>query len=209
MRLREFYKVGVLQTISSFVFSIKPEIYSIDIYLLKNNRYINDLYPIDKKFYIQKLTVDDSDRLKAFYKNYRHILPRLKDNAWVGLAVIDSNNSKIAYISWIIIKNIPFINDFGIFLSENQFMVRHGYCDPEYRHQGLHTRMEQERLNYCYNHGANQVYVHVASKNKAGIRSLKENRFEFYKKSYVIHISRFGVYRRLLSFIKNPFKKIL
>lgn len=209
MGLRDFLKAGVTKEIVSYFYSIKPEIYSIDIYLLKDNRLIRDLHPIDKKFYIKELKVNDTERLKAFYKNSKHLLPRLHDDAWVGLAVVDSTNDKIAYVSWIINKNIQFINDFGIFLSENQFMVRHGFCAPEYRHQGLHTRMEQERLNYCYKNGADQVYVHIASKNKAGIRSLTENRFEFYKKSYVIHIGRFGIYRRLSSFIKNPFKKVL
>ncbi len=34
-------------------------------------------------------------------------------------------------------------------MKKNQFMVRHGFCALEYRHQGLHTRMEQERINYC------------------------------------------------------------
>jgi len=209
MRLRDFLKGGLLKEIVYYFYSIIPEIYSIDIYLLKDNRLIKDLHPIDKKFYVKGLTINDSERLKSFYKNSKHILPRLHDDAWVGLAVVDSTNNKIAYVSWVINKNIQFINDFGISLSENQFMVRHGFCAPEYRHQGLHTRMEQERLNYCYKNGADQVYVHKASKNKSGKRSLMENRFEFYKKSYVIRIGRFGIYRRLLSFIRNPFEKIL
>ena len=209
MRLRDFLKGGLLKEIVYYFYSIIPEIYSIDIYLLKDNRLIKDLHPIDKKFYVKGLTINDSERLKSFYKNSKHILPRLHDDAWVGLAVVDSTNNKIAYVSWVINKNIQFINDFGISLSENQFMVRHGFCAPEYRHQGLHTRMEQERFNYCYKNGADQVYVHIASKNKSGKRSLMENRFEFYKKSYVIRIGRFGIYRRLLSFIRNPFEKIL
>jgi len=191
------------------VFSLKPDIHAVNIYILKDNTPIVNLHPIDEKYAIRQLTIDDSEKLKGFYRNYKHILPRLKKKAWVGLAVVDTTNDAIAYVSWVIRENIQFINDFNITMSDNQFMVIHGFCDPKYRHQGLHTRMEQERLNYCFRNGAEEIWVHIASKNERGIATLINAGYKFHSKSRIIRIPIFGIHRRLKSALKNPFKKMI
>jgi len=184
-----------------------PVVYSVNIYLLKYRAHIKDLVEIDKKFIIRELTIKDTESLKRFYPNAKSIIPRLYNPAWVGLAVLDSTNGSIAYVSWVIKDNIRFINDFKIDLADNQFMVIHGYCAPEYRHQKLHTRMEQERLNYCFNNGAREIYVHIASKNSVGIATLISSGYEFLKKDRVIYINSLGIYRRLCNFLINPFRR--
>jgi hypothetical protein len=184
-----------------------PDVYSVNIYLLKHKSLIKDLVKIDNKFLIRELNIKDTSSLKQFYPDARHILPRLGNPAWVGLAVIDSTNDSIAYVSWVIKANVRFINDFKIEMNRNQFMVIHGYCAPQYRHQGLHTRMEQERLNYCYNNGAKEVYVHIATRNLVGITTLINSGYKLLKKDTVIYIRSLGIYRRLNSFTLNPFRR--
>jgi RimJ/RimL family protein N-acetyltransferase len=193
----------------SIFFRLKPNIYSANIYLLKRDKPFERLRQIDSKFMIRQLSISDSDKLKEFYKNYKHIFPRLKTTAWVALGAIDTTNGKLAYVSWVIKENIDFINDFNINLNSNQFMVRHGYCSHEYRHQGLHTRMEYERLNYCFRNGAKEIFVHIASHNEKGIAFLKNCGYEFYQKNTVINIPLWGIHRRLSSFLRSPFKRVM
>ncbi|MFC2152758.1 hypothetical protein ACFLSE_09530, partial [Bacteroidota bacterium] len=191
-----------------FIYNIKPEIHAINIYLLKDNTPIVNLHPIDKKFIIRELNINDTEKLKTFYVNYKHVLPRLKDSAWIGLAAVDTTNEEIAYISWVIKENIEFIKDFKIKMNNDQFMVRHGVCKLIYRHQGIHTRMEQERLNYCFRNGAKQIYVHIASKNKVGIATLINAGYEFYQRNLILRIPYFGVHRELFSALKAPFNNL-
>ena len=87
--------------------------------------------------------------------------------------------------------------------------MRHGYCHPQHRHQGLHTRMEQERINYCINNGANEIYIQIGSKNIKGHESVTNNGFQFIKKNYTIRIPALSVYRDFFSFLKSPFKRVI
>lgn len=208
-KTKNVLKKIIPQKTAALLFSIKPQIYSADIFVLKNPKLIHDLHPIDKKFIIHQLTTDDSERLKEFYTHYKHILPRLETTAWIGLAVVDTTNDKIAYVSWIIKENIPFVKELDITMNKNQFMVRHGFCDPNYRHQGLHTRMEQERLNWCVRHGATDIFLHIASENLKGIGPLVKTGFVFLYKKKILRIPAFGIYRELNSAIRSPFKKVM
>lgn len=94
-------------------------------------------------------------------------------------------------------------------MNKHQFMVRHGYCSPKYRHQGLHTRMDQERINYCILHGATEIFVHIATKNVVGISTLINNGFKFYQKNLIFRIPKWGIYREFFFAIKTPFKKMI
>lgn len=206
---KTFFKKIISEKLVKAYYSIKPEIHSANIYILKNAPLIENLSPIDKKFTIRQITKNDTENLKKFYANYKHVLPRLETTAWVGLAAIDSTNGNIAYISWVVKENIQFLIDLNIIMSKNQFMVRHGFCNPKYRHQGLHTRMEEERINWCIRNGATDLWVHIATKNKRGIQTLLDAGYVYLFKKKIIRIPLFGVHRELFSFLKSPFKKVL
>ena len=195
------------------IYELTPKFQPTNTYMLNRTNKITDLSAIDKKFFNREIPKKDVALVakaygqKGFVMNT--ILPRLKDSSWVGLAVIDETTQNIAYISWIIRKNIPFINEFSIFLNRNQFFLRHGYCVPVYRHQGLHTRMEQERINYCIHNGATEIFIQIGSNNMKGQKSVLDNGFKFYQKNTIIRIPRFGVYQELNSFLKNPFMRVV
>jgi hypothetical protein len=208
-KTKNVLKKIIPQKMAAFLFGIKPQIYTAGIYVLKNASLIHDLHPIDKKFVIHQLTIDDSERLKYFYTNYKHVLPRLNTTAWIGLAATDTTNNKIAYVSWVIKENIPFVKELDITMQKDQFMVRHGVCAVEYRHQGLHTRMEQERLNWCVRHGAKDIFLHIASENLKGIGPLVKTGFVFLYKKKILRIPAFSIYRELNSAIRSPFKKVM
>ncbi len=212
-QIKSIIKKTIPENILLSIYRIKPTIQITNTYLLKKNKLIESLHSIDKKYRIRELNINDSTDLKKFYGNQstfeKTILARLNSIAWVGLAAIDSKSNTIAYVSWIIIKNIKFIKDFKIEINKNQFFVRHGYCAPLYRHQGLHTRMEQERINYCISNGANEIFIQIGSNNKKGHTSVINNGFIFFQKNYILRIPALGIHQELFSALKSPFRRVL
>ncbi len=190
-----------------------PRISVMNTYVLHQPRFIQALHHINNKFFVKELSIEDKEAMSIVYRHNKsfesHIFPRLKTGVWTGLAVINSLNNEIAYISWIITANTQFINEFGIYLKKNQFFLRHGFCVPKYRHKGLHTRMEQERINYCVKHETSDIYIQIANHNQKGIKSVLDNGYTLYQQNYLIYISRLGIYRHLISFMKNPFQKVI
>jgi hypothetical protein len=192
-----------------------PRLYKVNTYLKPD---LSEPYPlpiISEIYEIKEVDKNDIPALKAAHdtrgtRSYQlKVTPRLAAPEWVGLAVFDKNNGRIAYIAWVVTKNIPYIEEFGIKLRPDQFLVKDGYCVPEYRHQGIHTCMEIERLNYCVRHGAREVFIQIHDANKKGIESVKDNGYRFYRQDLVIAIGGMNIYRPLKAFLKNPLKKIV
>ena len=211
--VKSIIKKIVPEKILSSIYSIKPSIQATNTYLLKKDKPIENLYPIDKKYIIRILNIDDKEELRRFYSQSRSfdklILPRLKTTAWIGLAVIDTTKNTFAYVSWIIMESTEFIKDFKINLNKNQYFLRHGYCSPQYRHQRLHTRMEQERINYCIHNGANEIFIQIGNRNEKGKASVKNNGFMFLQKNYILRIPALGIYRELFSALKSPYRRVI
>ncbi|MFP4024591.1 MAG: hypothetical protein ACLFVR_08690 [Thiohalospira sp.] len=185
----------------------------MNTYILNNPKLIANLRPIDHIYGIKRITWDDEQMLKDFYsdpKRYARKIPkRMNSPEWVGLSVIDTTNGNIAYIAWVITKSIKYFEEFGVKLKNGQFLLKDGFCHPEYRHQGLHTRMEQERINYCIKNGAHEIFVQIHDSNKGGINSVLNNGYKLYQQNYVIQWPVFHVYRSLKGFLRNPFKKVV
>lgn len=191
-----------------------PKIIVMNTYVLSKPAQITDLNNIDKRFFIRTINIQDLGKVKKVYssrsKNYfeRIVLPRLHDKAWIGLgAYDDTSDDNIAYVSWIVKENREFIDDIGLKLNDNQFFVKDGYCVPKYRHLGLHTRLEQERINYCVAKNASAIFIQIAKKNIKGIESVTKNGYIFYQKNYIISINIFGLYRELFSLVRSIFHK--
>ena len=210
--MNKIFKIKILLSIINTISKYIPKLQKTNTYILKRSTPITELFPIDKKFIIRRLTLDDEFRLIKFYgspKKYEKVIkPRLEGNSWIGLVVEDSTNANLAYISWVISKNIEYISDFNICMTEKQFFMRHGYCSPEYRHLGLHTRMEQERINFCIKNGANEIFIQIACSNFKGIDSVVSNGFKFMQMNYILRIPAINLYRELYATLKNPFKTI-
>lgn len=208
-----FLRILIPEKIRNFILGWYPQIYINNTYLLRKTELINPLHGIDNKFIIRQLNIFDADKLNAAYGRKesfeKMILPRLNSSSWVALAAINSEKNEIAYVSWVITENTDFINEFGIQLKKNQFFLRHGFCVLEYRHLGLHTRMEQERINYCIRNGANEIFIQIGNKNKKGIQSVIDNGYILYKKNFIILISKGGIYRELFSTLIRPFKRVI
>ncbi|HPI68631.1 MAG TPA: hypothetical protein PL003_05355 [Bacteroidales bacterium] len=198
-----------------FFWSIIPKVHVVNTYILKNPELITNLPPIDKKFQIKQVTwADEMELKKAFHFQgpdaYRSKVPaRLRSGDWTGLAIFDNCNGRIAYIAWIIIRSIRYFEEFGVHLKPRQFLLKDGFCVPEYRHQGLHTRMEQERINYCVRNNADTIFIQILNSNKKGIDSVINNGYVLYNQRKIIQWSLFGVYRELWSFLRSPFRKIV
>jgi len=175
----------------------------------------DNLKSIDEKFVLKEVEWSDEGKLKKAHSfrgpdSYnRKVPPRLNSPEWVGLAVFDKTTGDIAYIAWIIRKSIRYFEEFGIFLNEKQFLLKDGFCVPEYRHQGLHTRMEQERINYCISHGATEIFIQIHDSNIRGKESVVGNGYVLFQKNYILSWYAFNIYRELFSVLKSPFKKIV
>ena len=177
--------------IRSFIWGLRPKVFLLNTYILNNPKSFVNKHPIDNKYRIREVTSADICHLKTAYnkrgpRSYNRIPDRLSAPEWHGLAVFDSNTGGIAYIAWIIDNSIPFFEEFGITLRKDQFLLKDGFCVPEYRHQGLHTRMEQERINYCVNNGAKDIFIQIHDSNKKGIQSVTENGYIFFKQNLIL-----------------------
>ncbi|ALO15770.1 hypothetical protein L21SP5_02137 [Salinivirga cyanobacteriivorans] len=192
-----------------------PRFYKVNTYLKSGLNKELPLPEIDTRYEVREVGVKDIPALKeAHLTRGRNIYelkvpPRLKSPDWVGLSVFDKRNGRIAYIAWVVTNSIPYIEEFGLKLKSNQFLVKDGYCVPEYRHQGLHTRMEIERLNYCFRNDATEVFIQIHDANKGGVKSVLGNGYTFYQSDLVIAIGGLNIYRPIFAFLKNPFKKIV
>ena len=198
----------------NFLWGIIPRFYLVNTYLLKRKEFIGNLISIDSNFIIREVSwSDEAELIKAHEvrgpKSYKKVPPRLNSPEWHGLAVFDTNTGDIAYIAWVIDKNIPYFEDFGIKMRTDQFLLKDGFCIPAYRHKGLHTRMEQERINYCIRNGAKEIFIQIHDSNIKGKHSVTNNGYELVKKSWVISWPLFFVFRNLNAFFKNPFKKVI
>jgi len=192
-----------------------PKFCRTNTYLLNGHQEITNLKKIDSKYIVIEVDEKDIDKLKIANKDRgknairNKVISRLESPAWKGLAVIDQTNDAIAYIAWIITDSIPYFEEFGVYLKEKEFLLKDGYCVPKYRHQGLHTRMEQERINYCIKQGANAIFIQIDNSNKKGIKSVLGNGYKFYSQNYVIQWPIFNIFRSFKGFVKNPFRKVI
>mgnify|MGYP001279913785 CR=1 FL=1 len=215
VKLQELLRVIIPKEIRLFLWRIVPKIHIVNTYILTKPKLICNPQRIESKYSINEISQTDKEQLIKVYR-YRgsnsyseQILPRLLSNDWIGLAVFDNANGNIAYIAWIIIRSIRYFEEFGVHLKPRQFLLKDGFCVPEYRHQGLHTRMEQERINYCVRNNADTIFIQILNSNKKGIDSVINNGYVLYNQRKIIQWSLFGVYRELWSFLRSPFRKIV
>jgi len=213
--IRKIARFFIPETVRAIFWKSIPGFHKVNTYILKHPELIQDLAIIKDKYFIREVNMDDVERLKLAesYRNAKKFIkkipPRLKSDAWHGLAVLDKNNDEIAYIAWVIDKTIPYFEEFGIKMTKGQFLLKDGFCVPKYRHQGLHTRMEQERINFCVRNGANEIFIQIHDANKKGVSSVLNNRYELYQQNIIILWPVFNIYRSFKGFLKRPFRKII
>ena len=198
-----------------FLYGIVPKIYLLNTYLLREPKLITNLSSIEGKYLIRAINWDDEQKLRKAHtfrgpgSFSKRIPDRLNSPEWVGLAVFDKNIGDIAYMAWVIVKSIKYFEEFGIHLQSGQFLLKDGFCVPDYRHQGLHTRMEQERINYCIRNGATEIFIQIHNSNEKGKDSVVKNGYNLFHQHYIIQWPVFNIYRDLKAFLKNPFIKVV
>lgn len=214
-QVKSILRIILPKRLREFFWRLIPKFNILNTYKLAGPKAIKNLSVIDSKFIIRKVSWGDSEMLKKAHiergKNAfkSKVVSRLNSDAWVGLAVIDQNENAIAYIAWIVIKNTNYISDFEFQLEKGEFLLKDGYCVKAYRHQGLHTRMEQERINYCVRNSAKQIYIQILNSNKKGINSVLGNGYDLFRKDRLIYWPVFKLFRPIKGFLKRPFLKII
>jgi hypothetical protein len=198
-----------------FIWKCIPKFHLINTYKLHIKSPIVNLKVISDNYYIREVNDNDMGKLEKAHNirgklTFKRKVPgRMASSAWHGLAVFDKTTGDIAYIAWVIDRAIPYFDEFGIKLNKGQFLLKDGYCLPQYRHQGLHTRMEQERINYCVRNEGKEIFIQIHDSNKGGVNSVFNNGYELYQQGYVIQWPIFNIYRSLKGFFKRPFKIII
>jgi hypothetical protein len=166
MNLKNTIRSLIPEKFRLLLWSLMPKFHLMNTYRLEAP-VLKGLIPIDPGFEIREISERDDEKLiKAYYyqgrKAYINKVPsRMNSGAWKGLAIFDKATGDIAYIAWIVIKSIRYLEEFGVRLEKNQYLLKDGFCVPEYRHKGLHTRMECERINYCVNNGAKKIFIQI------------------------------------------------
>lgn len=202
-------KHSLLRNALKRVYSLRPLTVTLNTYKLTISHELSDLTPIEERFYIRGLDMSDAAALEEAYmersKGYfqRNGLPRLSDPSWLALAVFDAEQDRIAYVAWIIQKTVPYLEDIALRLNEDQRFVKDGYCVPAYRHRGLHTRMEHERINRCVRDGAREIFIQIAVDNPKGIKSVTDNGYVYYQTNKYLVVTGLGIYREIRSFWRS------
>ena len=175
-----------------------------NLYKLSDPVRIKNLRDVDNKYTIKIVSNEDvgllieysdKNRWKGHFE--RNINPRLKgQKRYIGIAVIDKLKNKLAYLCWISFDNEI---DTGIHyrfkLKNNEAHFFDDDCVPEYRRQGLHQRLMQERINYCINKGIKNIYIAIYRNNYRAINNLKKFDFKIYKRIFLIK-----PFKRLITF---------
>ena len=227
--VKRIARIFIPQKLRHFLWSITPIVGIYDTYIITRFNPIGSLNTIDCKFSIQTLSQKDYAMLeKAYsyrseYYYERKIIPRLSNSNWVCLIAVDTMKKEIAYASWVVKGQVEFLDDSRIYMKPNQFFIRDAFCVPKYRRLGLNTRMDQERINFCVQNGANEIMFQIARKSHKDQNIIKktgkycenlneqgENKGLIYlKKNYIVMITKFGIHNDLFSLPKILFNKII
>ncbi len=213
--LVDILRIIIPKKVRQFLWSCVPRIKKINTFVLIEPMFIHDKVEIDESFVIREVGKNDIDAIKQFH-NYRgsksfdrKVPQRLNSSDFVGLAAIDKETSEIAYLSWIIINSIPYFEEFGFIMEKGDYLVKDIFVVPKYRHRGLSTRMEQERINFCVLRGGKRIYTQPLNINNKGNEAYLRLGYIKLRSNYLIQWPIFNVWRELYSFLKNPFKKVI
>ncbi|MDX9929673.1 MAG: hypothetical protein RBS37_07460 [Bacteroidales bacterium] len=215
MSLKKILRILIPEEIRLFLWRITPRFSGVKTYVMRNPSPVREIQEIDNIFIIREIDAGDEVELRRFhlergYDAYnRKVKARLEGEEWTALAVVDTSNNSIAYLAWIVSKPVPYAEEFGAHLGNGSFLLKDGYCAKTYRHRGLHTRMEQERINYCVRNNAKEIYIQIMTSNLRGIDSVERNGYSFFNTRTMIEWSAFNIYRELRSFLKHPFRKVV
>ncbi|HAF30850.1 MAG TPA: hypothetical protein DCG75_17560 [Bacteroidales bacterium] len=212
--IKKILRVIVPKSVRFVIGSNIPKIFQMTTLVLQNIKPINNLVSIPDTYSFREISWNDKEKLKKFYdytgaKAFDIKVPRrLNSSRCKGFAFIDRNSGDIVYMNWIHHQYEEYLNEFHIDVSEPFIFWDSAYCLPEHRHQGLHERMEQELINYSVRQGAKNFFMQIDLSNKKGNKYALSKGYKLLNTKCVISWPTFRVYRNLLSFLKNPFKKI-
>ena len=171
---------------------VKNKIYiSENLYRLSNPTKIKNMKNINEKYQVKIVTNEDMNLLKEYSDIYRsnnhfdkNIKLRLEEqNEYIGIAVIDLDNKKVAYLCWISFNNeIETGIHYKYKIKKDEAYFFDDDCVQEYRRQGLHQRCMQERINYSINKGINNIYIAMYNNNYKAINNIHKFDFKIYKR---------------------------
>jgi hypothetical protein len=197
-----------------FIWSVKPQIFKMNTLILDDYKLSESFIRIPEKYVIKEVTWQDKDALLRFYNSNganvfeRKVPKRLNSKRCRGFAIYDNTSGIIVYCNWIIHQYEEYLGEFGIRPEASFIFWDSSVCLPEHRHQGLHSRMEQELINYSINSGAVSFYMQIHESNVKGNKHALSKGYRLIDTQYVISWPVFGVYRNLKAFLHNPFRRI-
>ena len=73
-------------------------------------------------------------------------------------------------------------------LKNNEVYFFDDDCVPEYRRQGLHNRVMQERINHCIQKNIKNIYIAIYRNNYMAINNINKFDFNIYKRIFFIKL---------------------
>lgn len=183
--------------IKSSISTIFYHFFSLGYIYSYNTTSIPQKNKISNNFKIKIITLEDKDLLKEFskYHNQGHykknIYPRISqpDN-FIGIACIDLTRSQIAYLAWIALKGkIKTFRYYYHTVTENSAFLFDDYTVPQYRRNGLHKRIMEERIRYCLDKNIDEINIAIASNNPNALSNMRK--FNFKKKTRILILKKF------------------
>jgi len=213
--MKKFVRRVLPLSIRRFVWLSLPQVHIVNTYALKVYADMFELQKIPDKYELVLINKSHIERLKNFYNNYgtnvfrKKVPKRLNSSSCRGFAFVERKSGEIVYNTWIHFNFNRYLSEYGIQFEEDFAFWDSGDCLPDHRHQGLHTRMEQELIKYAQqnNYGIFSLQIHE-SNSKGNDHALAKG-YSLIKQSYTVYWPAFGVYRELKSFLMNPFKRII
>lgn len=149
---------------------------------------VNEINIEDIKQKMQKYSYEDVTELRIDdfkkgdseifnFKKIKLIHSRLDSNKYWCYGIF--HNSKLIYSTWISKNVINFNTSISktISLNPNQAILEDSYCHPDYRGQGLHTKMNLFRLRKIYEMDNTEAVAIVLNENKPALRTQLKSGF--------------------------------
>ena len=189
-------------TIAELFLKIKSKIIKTGVWFEVSSKIEPEEFrQIDSRFEIRKVSTADYVQLQRFSERNRsnnhyenHILPRLNQPShFIGLGCFDRQTNELAYLCWIAFDTIITILKYYKYkVSETEGIILDGFTDIDYRRNGLHQRMMQERINTILDSKYIVAKGVIELSNYKAMENAQKN-MNFLFTNYVVTISLFKI----------------
>jgi hypothetical protein len=139
---------------------------------------------IGSNYQFKILTIEDLELFDFFELSNYYIkiyAERLNNKDFICFGMIDLNNNKLAYYSWLNFENKTYCKEIKRNLKlkkTNACLFEDDNTHIDYRNCKLHTYIMNERLKYCASKNLNKAYIIIHPLNIPAIKTIQKFGFK-------------------------------